>query len=165
MITKQQFIDSCLKEVRIYKHLYGKIVPGTMDFRPTEKQRTLKELLQFLMHAFAFEVKGIEVGTIGDFAAGAKEAALVSPELFLEKMDELGEVIKSTVEKLNDEQLNEEIDLFGHGMKQTRATWLLELILKNMVGYKMQLFLYIKQTGNDSIGTADVWRGQDTKQG
>src|SRR5579863_1330841 len=161
MISKQQFTDSCLKEIRIYKHLYGKVLPGTLDFRPTEKQRSLKELLQFIMHSFAMELKGIENGSIGDFQAAIKESAGTSIENFPEKMDELAQAIKAIMETLSNDQLKEEIDLFGRGSQQSRATWLLELILKNLVGYKMQLFLYIKQSGNHDIGTPDLWRGED----
>jgi hypothetical protein len=163
MITKQQFTDSCLKEIKIYKHLYGKILPGTMDFRPSEKQRSLKELLQFIMHSFAMELKGIQAGNIGDFQAAIKESAQTNTENFPAKMDQLARQIKSIMETLSDGQLDEQIDLFGRGSTQTRATWLFELILKNLVGYKMQLFLYIKQTGNNDIGTPDLWRGEDSK--
>lgn len=164
MITNQQFTDSCLKEVKIFKHLYGKILPGTLDFRPSEKQRSLKELLQFIMHSFAIELKGIKDGKIGDFQGAIKEAASVGVENFPAKMDELAVQIKSLMESFTDEQLAEQIDLFGRGSKQSRITWLFELILKNLVGYKMQLFLYIKQTGNHDIGTPDVWRGEDSKK-
>jgi hypothetical protein len=164
MITKQQFTDSCLKEVKVYKHLYCKILPGTLDFKPSEQQRTLKQLLQFIMHSFAMEIKGIETGDIGDFQAGIKESALTDTENFPAKMDELAEQIKTTMGNFTDAQLAEEIDLFDRGHKQPRTTWLFELILKNLVGYKMQLFLYIKQTGNLSLGTPDLWRGEDSKK-
>ena len=164
MITKQQFIDSCLKEVRIYKHLYGKVLPGSLEFRPTEKQRTLKELLHFLMVSFSVEVQAIAAGKVADFQAANEEAATWPTENFPAKMDELAEQIKTLVGGLSDEQLAEEIDLFGRGTTQSRSAWLFELMLKNMVGYKMQLFLYIKQAGNHDIGTPDLWRGEDSKK-
>ena len=110
------------------------------------------------------ELKGIETGNIGDFQAGIKESKEADVANFPAKMDELAGHIKTIMETLSDEQLKEEIDLFGRGSKQSRITWLFELILKNLVGYKMQLFLYIKQTGNNDIGTPDLWRGEDSKK-
>jgi hypothetical protein len=162
MITQQQFTDSCLKEVKVFKHLYAKIVPGTLDFKPSGSQRTLNELLQYVMHAFIMELRGIETGKIENLKEAVAEAQKADTALFPSRMDELAELIKSVMTGMTDEKLAEEVDIFGRGA-QARTSWLFELILKNMVGYKMQLFLYIKESGNSSIGTPDLWRGEDSK--
>jgi hypothetical protein len=50
MITKQQYINSFVKELEIIKHLREKISVGMLDYRPTPKQRSTMELLQYLGH-------------------------------------------------------------------------------------------------------------------
>ncbi|MDR3502489.1 MAG: hypothetical protein P4L79_07885 [Legionella sp.] len=55
------------------------------------------------------------------------------------------------------------VDLFGRGLSQPRALWFLNLILKSLTAYKMQLFLYLKACGIDNIGTSNLWRGEDPK--
>jgi hypothetical protein len=165
MITKEQFVESILKEIKILKHLFTKIKPGTLDYRPTEKQRSILELLQYLGHGPAMLVAGIKNGGVGDFKAGMEAASADAAENFPKRMDELAALVQSVVTPMTDADFSTEIDLFGRGQAQTKAAWLFELILKNLVGYKMQLFLYIKATGNFDIGTADVWRGEDMKKG
>ena len=50
MITKEQYIESFLKEIDIIKHLAEKIEPKMLDYRPTPGQRSTLELLQYLGH-------------------------------------------------------------------------------------------------------------------
>ena len=165
MITKEQFIASAVKETNILKHLYGKIKPGMLDYKPTEKQRTTLELLQYLGHSPAIILAGIRDGKIGDFKA-AMEVAHVDPaENFPKRMDELAALIHSTVSPMTETDFATELDLFGRGKSQPKSAWLLDMTLKNLVGYKMQLFLYIKASGNTDIGTSDVWHGMDMAKG
>ena len=79
-------------------------------------------------------------------------------------MDDLAECAKAVIGRLADRQMDEPIDLFGRGGAMPRKAWLLETFLKNLVGYKMQLFLYIKASGNSGIGTPELWRGEDAKK-
>ena len=159
MISKQRYLDSALKEIAIFKHLYTKILPGTLDYKPTEKQRSTLELLQYVAYAFALELKGIVSGSIGDMRESMAVSKTMPADEFPSKMDELAQLVTVTVNGISDEELAKDIDLFGRGKPQARAAWLLELVLKNMVGYKMQLFLYIKASGNSEVGTRDVWQG------
>ena len=47
-LTKTELIASLRNEVRILLHLAGKVEPSMLDFRPTQKQRSTRELLQYL---------------------------------------------------------------------------------------------------------------------
>jgi hypothetical protein len=162
MITKEQFIESAIKETKILKHLYAKIKPETFDYKPTEKQRTTLELLQYLGHGPAMLLQGIGAGKLGDFKAGMEAARAETKEHFPRQMDELAALLQSVVSPMAATDFATEIDLFGRGQSQPKVTWLLELILKNLVGYKMQLFLYIKANGNSELGSSDLWQGMDS---
>jgi hypothetical protein len=47
-LTKQELISALQDEVRILLHLIGKIDKMKIDYRPTAKQRSFLELLQYL---------------------------------------------------------------------------------------------------------------------
>jgi hypothetical protein len=161
MISKEAFIESALKEVNILKHLFTKITPGSLDYRPTEKQRSTKELLQYLSHGPALILKGIGRGKIDDIKTMAEETSKINPDDFPQHMDTLAGLIRSTIGPMTEKDFAEEIDLFGRGMAQSKALWLMEVVLKNLVGYKMQLFLYIKASGNLTVVTSNLWHGRD----
>lgn len=162
MISKQQFLDSCLNEIRIIKHLYGKVTPEMLDYRPTEKQRSMLELLQYLSHFVKLETGAINKGkAIGNFLEAMEEAYQMPADKFLAEMDEQAEELKNIFFKITDAELAEKIDLFDRGLSQPRSLWFLNLVLKNLIAYKMQLFLYLKSCGIIDIGTSNLWRGED----
>ena len=158
MYTKDQVWGSISKELAIIKHLAEKIPEGQEHHKPTEKQRTTLELLQYL------SIMGaglLNVGLTGDsagFAPYVERSHAVTVENFGEAIDwEEGEM-KKIFDQFTDENLAEEISVFGR--TQTRAMFILDA-LKMMVGYKMQLFLYAKASGNHAIGTPNLWAGMD----
>jgi transposase len=51
------------------------------------------------------------------------------------------------------------IELFGR--TQTRAAWLLELVLNGCAAYRTQLFCYLKSCGREELSTANLWQGVD----
>ncbi|MDR3502488.1 MAG: hypothetical protein P4L79_07880 [Legionella sp.] len=88
MISKQQFLDSCLNEIRIIKHLYGKITPQMLIYRPSEKQRSMLELLQYISHFAEVEASAVYAGKAVDFQSSMKEAYQMPAEKFITRMDE-----------------------------------------------------------------------------
>jgi len=48
MFTKQDIINSLTRENVIIKHLYEKAAPEMMDYKPSEKQRSIRELLIYM---------------------------------------------------------------------------------------------------------------------
>ena len=49
VLTKEELIASLQNEVRILLHLASKIDRNKLDYRPTPKQRSTMELLQYLV--------------------------------------------------------------------------------------------------------------------
>lgn len=165
MISKPQFLDSCLNEIRIINHLYEKVTPEMLSYRPSEKQRSTLELLQYLSHFAKLEAGAIYEGkAIGHFAEAMKEAYQMPADKFLSAMDEQTQELKNVFAKITNAQLEESVDLFGRGQSQPRALWFLNLVLKSLTAYKMQLFLYLKACGVTNINTSNLWRGEDVKK-
>ena len=48
VLTKQELISSLQSEIRILLHLIGKIDRAKLDYRPTAKQRSILELIQYM---------------------------------------------------------------------------------------------------------------------
>src|SRR6188474_3380609 len=48
VLTKDELIATLQHEVRILQHLATKVDPAMLDYRPTPKQRSTLELLQYL---------------------------------------------------------------------------------------------------------------------
>src|SRR5580698_6258617 len=48
VLTKEELIDGTQKEVRILVHLISKVDPAKTDYRPSAKQRSVLELVQYM---------------------------------------------------------------------------------------------------------------------
>jgi hypothetical protein len=82
----------------------------------------------------------------------------VTFENFIAKMDEQAALVAEKVSALTDEDFKKESTLFGNTAPLSMH---LLNVMKMTTAYKMQLFLYIKASGNSTIGTSNVWGGQD----
>lgn len=160
MYTKQNLIDTISNEFRIIKHLAEKIPAGTDGYKPTETQRTTLELLQYLSAIFANATHVIFEGSTDAYKTAPISSTETTVENFSEKMDHQLSVWNGLMEKFDDEELSKIINLYMMGDK-TKAEYLVDNLLKWAAAYKMQLFLYIKASGNSSIGTSNLWGGMD----
>lgn len=160
MYTKQDFIDSVTNEFRILKHLWEKIPAGTEGYRPSEGQRTTLELLQYLSAIFANGTHVIYEGNTDAYKTGPVNGAETTVANFPEKMDAQLAIWKGMMEKFDDAELAKTINIYGMG-DMSKGRYLVENLLKWAAAYKMQLFLYIKASGNSSINTANLWGGID----
>ena len=158
MITKEQFIESFVKEIEIIKHLAEKVDKTKLDYRPTPGQRSTFELLQYLGHVFHTGISASIAGDQNVYIELAKNKDTVTVENFMSKMDEQIKFIREAVGALSEADMSRVSTIWG-----TTAPLSMQLLgaFKNAVAYKMQLFLYIKASGNSEIGTSNVWGGRD----
>ena len=157
MITKEQYLDALVGEMNIMKHLAEKIQPEQLTHKPTEPQRTLAELLHYLTYIF---IAGADSAVNGDADAWKKYTGTPMPTLenFNELLDKEISEVKSLIMPMTDDDLGQEVAMWGR--TQSKALHLLGL-LKMASAYKMQLFLYMKQSGTKDIGTMNLWAGMD----
>src|SRR5215470_11412971 len=76
VLTKEELIGSLQNEVRILLHLAGKVDRNKLDYRPSPKQRTTLELLQYLVVMGPMLIRGIRAGAFDReaFQAASAEA-------------------------------------------------------------------------------------------
>ncbi|MEI6660304.1 MAG: hypothetical protein WCK91_02680 [bacterium] len=157
MITKEQYLDSLVRELEIIKHLGEKVKPEQMSFKPTEKQRTLGELMQYLGYVFPAVIEGAVKNDKAVYMQYHDSSVMPTPETFAGIIDSEIAKVRELVMPLTEEQMTVEVDMW---VKQTVAMHLLSA-LKNAVAYKMQLFLYLKQSGMPELNTMNLWVGRD----
>lgn len=160
MYTKENFLNTITHEFAVIKHLAEKIPPHTEGYKPTENQRTTLELLQYLSVVFGVATKAIVTGDMAVFGTDMPAAANTTSENFYEMMDRQETLMAELVSGLNDEEMAMTMNMFNQGEK-SKGVYLIEAVMKWIVAYKMQLFLYIKASGNSNIGTSNLWAGVD----
>lgn len=158
MITKDQYLGAMKKEFDIINHLGEKVTAEQLTWKPTEGQRTTQELMQYLTHIF---VMGADSVASGDGEAYKKYVGSPAPtlETFIQMMNDQWGKFSGFVEPLTDEELSADVTMWGK--TQSRAMHLIGL-LNIAAAYKMQLFLYMKQTGMEHLNTMNLWAGMDT---
>jgi hypothetical protein len=159
MLTKDQFIDSLVHEIAVIRHLGKKIEPSMLNYRPTEKQRTMLELLNYLGHIFTIAITANIAGDTALYTTLRKDAPQVTLETFDAAMEAQEKLVREKIGALSEDDLKRETEIFGN--KTPLALHLLN-VLKWSVAYKMQLFLYMKATGKHELNTMNLWRGMDT---
>ncbi len=137
-----------------------KISPEMLDWKPTEGQRSLLELLHYISHIWGSYALLIATGSMDHFKKNSDHAeAHVTLWNFIETMDEQASIISDIFGQLTVESFEKEIPFFG-GVPQKQKQIIL-FMLKNLVGYRMQLFLYLKQAGRPELVTSNLRMGKD----
>lgn len=161
VLEKAELIGSLQNEVRLLQHLCGKAKPEMLDYRPTAKQRSLIELLRYMTVSMPILVPSIKGGVflVDDWTAGEARAASMNFEALLKTLDSQAALYAELVAEMSEDELRGEIEMFG--MKMTRGSMLVNLVLSAHAAYRMQFFCYLKACGREELNTMNLWMGVD----
>lgn len=163
MISKDLLLQSMIHDCEISKHLFTKISAASMDYRPTPKQRSMKELLRYLSICGIGGATCMTKNNWDLYGKFSERAAAMDVAEFPAKMDQQIAELKNLFNSLSEEDLEtKEAPLPGGGSMPLGAAFL-NAPAKWLTAYKMQLFLYAKAAEGSDIRTANVWGGQDPK--
>ncbi len=161
VLSKAELIAALQHEVHVVLHLATKLDRDQLDYRPTPKQRSTFELIRYL------SVMGpalTAAGVSGTFDREAWTAKQKEYEAF--GLDQLLGIIAGHKERyaellagVPDAAFREEVEIFGR--RRSRGVFLVSNVLGNLVGYRMQLFLYLKSCGREELTTSNLWHGVD----
>jgi hypothetical protein len=161
VLTKSELIEQLQHEVRILLHLAGKVDRSQRDYRPTPKQRSTLELLQYLSFMGPEVLKaGVAGGfdppswTIAEKAAAARDFDQTLTAIAAQKQG-----YADTIGPLTDADLRREVEMFGQ--KATLGSWLVSTVLCGYAAYRTQLFVYLKACGRQELNTMNLWVGVD----
>lgn len=161
MITKDQLLASMRHEVKIIQHLATKVPADTYDWRPTPAQRSTIELMRYLTVCGSI---GVSFAVTGSWDLAQKleaDAESVTPESFAAAMDRQMAVIEELVRSVSDDDLLHKPAEMPWRAPTKVGMGLIDMGLKPLAAYRMQFFLYAKQSGNASLGPANCWVGAD----
>ena len=157
---KQHLLNAIEKEINICKRLFSLVPKDQLHYRPKEGMRSTLELLQYLTVIGsvmpAFWIQPAE--PFNEFFANRTKAAMeVNEDNFVEAMDKQLTEIHSLFSGITDEVLlNKEIS-FPWGSTAALGDAILGTSVKFITAYKMQLYLYLKMSTDQTLGTADAW--------
>jgi hypothetical protein len=165
VLTKQELMSSLQSEIRILLHLIGKIDRSKLDYRPTAKQRSILELIQYMAIMGPTMIAGVAAGIFTRDAMAAlwgpaEEAAEAMS--FEQAVAAIGKQSREYAQLLGgwtDQEFRSEVDMFGNRM--TRGSFLVNVLLCGHAAYRTQLFCYLKATGREELNTVDLWVGVD----
>lgn len=159
MITTQQYLDSLAKDFAIIRHLASKLKAEDLEYKPTPKQRSVMELLQYMSFAFGAMAESVTTGDSSIWGARSKAAEALTLADFDATMATQEMSFHALFKSLSAEQMAEEVDFYGVSI---RAVHFLN-VLKMATAYKMQLFLYMKSIGYHHLNTMNLWAGADSE--
>jgi hypothetical protein len=160
VLTKEELIESLQNEVRILVHLAGKVDKSKIDYRPTPRQRSILELLQYMAMMGPSLIPIIQTGDFatnwGPAAEAAKRLSYDQAVAAIQKQsDEYARLLSGWTEA----DFRGEVDMFGR--KSSRGALLVNMVLGGHAAYRTQLFCYLKSCGRDELGTMNLWAGMD----
>lgn len=162
VLTKSDLLGLLQQEVNILQHLCTKVDPQMLDYRPTPKQRSTKELLQYLTVMGPQLMKAALNGGQFDrdgWMARSEAAAKLSFDDLVKTLATHTAEYNQLLANVPDEKFREPIDMFGG--KTTVGAYLVSGVLGGCAAYRTQLFCYLKSCGREELGTSNLWRGVD----
>jgi len=161
VLTKSELIGSLQNEVRILLHLAGKADARALEYRPTPKQRSAFELLQYLSIMGPALIRAAQAGAFDPpaWTAAEKAAAARNLDQTLAAIAAHTDEYATLLGAMSDADFRTEVEMFG--MKTTRGAFIVNLVLCGCAAYRTQLFLYLKSGGREDLSTMNLWAGMD----
>jgi hypothetical protein len=161
VLTQNELVGALQHEVNVLQHLCTKVEPSMLDYRPTPKQRSTMELLQYLSVMGPVLVKSALAGGFqqDEWVARAQASAAMNFDQLKAALATHADEYKKLLANVPDDAFRKDIEMFGN--KQTVGSFIVSLVLGGAAAYRTQLFCYLKACGRDELGTANLWRGVD----
>ena len=161
-MNKQFLLNNIIKEMKLVRRLSTKIPAEQIDFRPKEGMRSSLELLQYLSFCGTGTILYWYRNDTPDFKTyfgGLRaHAQTVTHQNFISEMDAQIKLVKELFENISEEDiLTKEVDS-PSGEKVMLGETIIATNIKWLTAYKMQLFINIKLSSDEKLGTPDLWR-------
>ncbi|HKB13211.1 MAG TPA: hypothetical protein VKD69_21250 [Vicinamibacterales bacterium] len=165
VLTQSELIATLQQEVRILLHLAGKIEPTMLDYRPTPKQRSTLQLMQYMAIMGPTQLTCIEQGVFdrptlsATWSPAEANAARMSFEQTVAAIGDQSDEYARRLGAWTDADFRKEVDMFGRQF--SRGLLLVTLVVNGHAAYRTQLFLYLKSCGREELSTMNLWAGAD----
>ena len=156
VLTKVELLAALKQEIHILLHLAGKVDPAQQDYRPTPKQRSTLELLQYMAIMGPTQIALIKADGFNRAALGAawspaeKAAKAMTFDQAVAAIRARADGYARELDGWSEADFRSEIDMFGR--KASRGATIVSLVLSGHAAYRTQLFLYRNRAAATSSG-------------
>ncbi|MHC4840794.1 MAG: hypothetical protein ACYTDT_07485 [Planctomycetota bacterium] len=161
MLSPEMVLNACLDEIKVIKHLATKVPVGGLRYKPTDGQRTMDELMQYLTVCGSLAAKGSINGNWDHAEAYSSRSKEVTQDNFAARMDEQAADLTDMLKSVPSGDWQGKDATFPWGQPVKLGDALLMTALKSLTAYRMQFFLYLKSAGRTDLGSAQCWVGFD----
>jgi hypothetical protein len=161
MFNKTQLLSSLETETKVIKHLWSKIPADKADFAPAPKMRTTLELLQYLTYCGCGTTKVLVNNSWDLIGAYKEQASALTWDQIPEALDRQLAEIKTMLSELTEDKLLYDERTMPWGTTAKLGQFMVDMPLKFMTAYRMQLFVYAKASGLTDLNTGNCWLGAD----
>lgn len=163
VLSTSDLIAALQHEVRVACHLVSKIDPAKLDYRPTPGQRSTLEVAQYLgmmgpMLTASIVGKGFDVDA---WTAAAKAATARGLGATLEALAAQEAWYGERLSRVSEADMGVRVEMFGTVAR--RGVHLVNMVLSGHAAYRMQLFLYLKASGQPELNSSNLWAGVDVE--
>lgn len=161
VLTTPELLRALQHEVRILLHLAAKFNHDSLAYRPTPKQRSALELLQYLTMMGPEVTRAIVIGSFdpGAWTAAEEGAKSLDLDQTLAAIAAQSTLYAKLLEGFTDEAWRAPVDMFG--TTASRGAHMVNIVLCGHAAYRTQLFLYLKSCGREELSTYNLWAGMD----
>ena len=154
--------DLMLLECNICKKLFKKLPKKKLNYRPAKNMRSTLELLRYVSFCGTECTRLILLDSFktkdwARYEAAAKNAEKMAPARFPREMDAQIKAVKKLIADIPEKDFTHRMITMPAGGKMPLGAALMTMPVRFMSGYRMQLFLYAKASGNSKLGTKDCW--------
>lgn len=165
ILTNEELVGLLQREVNIILHLISKADEADLDYRPTPKQRSLRELIAYLSIFAPIVLETIRLGVLdmgawrqawGSAEAASKQRSVPENVAVIAAAPEM---FSRVIGAFTEEDLRMKMEMFG--ATRSRGELLVWMLASHYAAYRMQLFLYLKSCGHAELSTMNAWAGVD----
>ena len=127
VLTKDELIAAFQKEVQILLHLITKVDPAKIDYRPTAKQRSVLELIQYMTIMAPAMTESIKGGEFTREAMGAiwgpRDAAskAMTWEQAVAAIGRQSDEMTKMIGPWTDAEFRSEVNMFGNNLTDRKS--------------------------------------------
>ena len=161
VLNKSELVSALQKETRILAHLATKVDPAMLDYRPTPKQRSMREWFDYMSMMGRHLVIDGRAGGFNTEAwqAAATAASSRSFDETVAAIRDLGDFYATAVGEMTDDDFRKEVSFFG--TTGSLGGFFVNTILASHAAYRTQIFCYLKSCGRTDLTTMNLWAGMD----
>ena len=164
MIAKQDVLDSMIRECKHCLYLFNKLPKTAYAYQPSATQRTTQELLRYLSVCGIATAESMAAGNWTPYETHVSRTKDMSPTEFPAAMLLQMKMLGGFFAELTDGDLQNKKFTTPWGDQLSLGRALMEMPLKFLTAYRMQLFLYAKHFVPD-LKTMDCWAGAEQLDG